>query len=160
VEFGKFKGFNNFNLNVKYTQDEKIYVDALAHVCNTEQHSIQVHREDFLNTLDKISLQMNETIISSSFNAYSILPEKLLLRTLTHDGYCYTFNMLGYHSLFNKNISKDFDVYKRKSISRNFYPGTMNSKWNFFDDDVDKYDNWTLSAGYLSNDFLCIQQEQ
>jgi amiloride-sensitive sodium channel len=78
---------------------------------------------------------------------------ELFIRSLTDDGYCFTFNMLGYHSVFNGNISKYFDSYKRKWIPKtwNFDENLKNKK--FHDDENDPEPPlWTLQDGYLTNE--------
>ena len=37
--------------------------------------------------------------------------EKLFVRSVTEYGICYTFNMLGHDSIFNKKVSPDFDTF-------------------------------------------------
>jgi hypothetical protein len=58
--------------------------------------------------------------------------------------------MLGYHSIFNANISSDFDGYKRKNIPKSWDP---EAEVEYHDDDKDIESlNWTIHKGYSTND--------
>jgi amiloride-sensitive sodium channel len=71
--------------------------------------------------------------------------ENILNRILTDQGFCFSANMQGYFTIFNRNVvSKDFDSYKRK---------TINSRWlsneeEFAVNDDNETIHWTLDDGY------------
>ncbi|CAG9799051.1 unnamed protein product [Chironomus riparius] len=68
-------------------------------------------------------------------------------RIITDNGICYSFNMQGFNTLFNKNsIHNDFDLFFRKSIKNIVKDHSIN-----FDDDYEDVE-WTLQRGFVSND--------
>lgn len=80
------------------------------------------------------SLDVNDLFAACRFKKNYIKCEKILNRVLTNNGYCYTLNMQGYHTIFNENtISTDFDSYMRRNISKS--ADSENSLYNeTFDD--------------------------
>ena len=49
---------------------------------------------------------------------YMVECQKIFTRVLTDYGFCYTFNMKGYNTVFNEDeISSEFDSYKDIKIS-------------------------------------------
>ena len=76
--------------------------------------------------------------------------KQLFTQVPTCAGSCFSFNMLGYHSIFNANISTDFDGFKRKTISKSWNP---KAKVEYHNDDNDlEPTNWTIRNGYSSDD--------
>ncbi|CAG9810955.1 unnamed protein product [Chironomus riparius] len=75
--------------------------------------------------------------------------EKLFVRSVTEYGICYTFNMLGHDSLFNDQVSSDFDTFKRTKIAKTWDPEqVMNESRHENDTDPP---TWSLEDGYLSD---------
>lgn len=73
----------------------------------------------------------------------SISPDTIINRVLTNHGFCYSFNMLGYHSIFdNSTISSDFNNYIRRTIK-------TGSK--LLNEDFEKVE-WSPETGYLTPD--------
>jgi len=76
--------------------------------------------------------------------------DRMLNLLQTDKGLCYSFNMQGYNTIFNKGIlSDDFDFYRRETITKALY--TNSKLYNQTVDDDNEAIHWTLQDGYLSN---------
>lgn len=87
---------------------------------------------------------MAQTFLSvKTFEDKWIKPGSVFNRVITDHGFCYSFNMLGYHSILdNETLSKDFDSYRRKGIE---------SGLKILDDEHEHMD-WNIEDGYLTDD--------
>ncbi|CAG9804870.1 unnamed protein product [Chironomus riparius] len=75
--------------------------------------------------------------------------ERIYIRSLSDWGYCFSFNMIGYDSIFNDGIIEDFDVYKRTKITKSIDPNVPPE----YHDDVNSPvpSSWTPEQGYIIN---------
>lgn len=78
--------------------------------------------------------------------------KKLLIRSLTFYGNCFTFNLVGYHSIFNSNISAEFDGYKRKNITKSWNISDVLALEYYDDEKYTEPSNWTIHKGCTSDD--------
>jgi hypothetical protein len=79
-----------------------------------------VNRTDFnvVKLLNESSLKSSELFVSCYLRNYMVECPKIFTRVLTDHGFCYTFNMKGYHTVFNEDqISEEFDSYRNIKIS-------------------------------------------
>lgn len=139
----KFLNFTKLNEKIEQNKtlssDEKMILVSTSQICRSDKtfldkiSKIDNFSEDIIQTLDKISPQINETF-TSCLTSVSNKCEKIFLRTLTFRGYCFTFNMLDHSSIFLKEISSDFDSYKYK------------------DKPEDNLLKWTLENGYVTKE--------
>lgn len=155
LNMSKFYSSSRSNARVK-GQDLSL-VTASVQVCHDSLGlliSPELNFDNFDQNTVKI-LNLTSPQLHETFYQCELFPcedcTKLFIRTLTDDGYCFTFNMLGYHSIFNGNLSADFDSYKRKGIPKSYNVGNG----IFHDDEKDpEPSNWTLDNGYKNtNDF-------
>ncbi|KAL7020488.1 hypothetical protein ACKWTF_011560 [Chironomus riparius] len=125
-------------------------MEALSHVCPTNRKVFNqvMHKTLVAEILNEVLLQISDALEKWKMKGFSGC-EKMFIRSLTNTGYYYTFNIVGYQSLFNEDISSDFDCNKRKKI-----PKTWNNDAELYDDDDDddiKRSKWTIEEGYLNN---------
>ncbi|CAG9804871.1 unnamed protein product [Chironomus riparius] len=99
--------------------------------------------------LKRISSKINDVLNICAVDDF-VGCKHIYIRSLTDAGFCYSFNMLGYQSIFNNGIVKDFDVYKRTKIVKTFDPNVVPE----FYDDVNNPEpsSWSLQKGYPVND--------
>lgn len=89
--------------------------------------------ESMVDILELLSLSIDDLFHYCALNNGPDGCNKLLTRSLTVFGICYTFNIKQYKSLFNDYLTKDFDIYKSSVKSQ------QNS-------------SWTLENGYMSDE--------
>jgi len=137
-------------------EDRKIMTTA-THVCYQHVKMMGSFKsgvyddENIVKIFNKVSPQLDDIFTSCNLGS-PIECRKIFIRSLTFLGNCFTFNMLGYHSLFNANISADFDGYKRKNITKSWNP---KAKVEYHDDDDVQNigsPNWTLQVGYSTDE--------
>lgn len=106
--------------------------------------------DNIVQTLTKVSPKLNDTLGYCTIGS-KIECSKIFIHSLAYRGLCFTFNMLGYHSIFNSNISADFDGYKRKNITKSWKKG---SPLECHDDDGMDIEpsNWTIHGGYSTEE--------
>jgi amiloride-sensitive sodium channel len=128
-----------------------------AHVCQTDFLLFEVisknksYNEDLLNTLKDQSTQLNEEFVKCAVDEIPHKCENVFIQSITEYGYCYTFNMIGYNSIFDGHLANEFDVYKRKKITKTW---SKTTDLEFHDDDVDAADmTITIDQGYLTEDY-------
>ncbi|KAG5676491.1 hypothetical protein PVAND_006322 [Polypedilum vanderplanki] len=136
--------------------EEQNYLAANIQACSPTSSSMVMkgcaNRSDknFPKLLRESSLDVSELFAACRFKKNYMKCEKILNRVLTNNGYCYTLNMQGYHTIFNNEISKHFESYRRKTISKSF--DKEQKLYNeTFNDEKDK-EIWTLDKGYTTND--------
>jgi len=136
--------------------DQKI-ITAASHVCfdyynliRASNNNIAYDDDDIVGMYDKMSPNIEDTITKCSIGT-KVGCNQIFIRVPTCVGSCFTFNMLGYHSIFNANISADFDGFKRKNITKSWNP---KAKVEYYNDDVNdnKPPNWTIRKGYSTDD--------
>lgn len=149
------KFVDDVSSNASLKSDELEIMEALSHVCPTNWKLLKRIPNKKLvggkisKILDKIFLKMDDVLETCSIDGFEGC-ENIFIRSLTYLGYCYSFNMLGYHSLFNKNIDSLFDAYKRKTITKSW---NMDADIELFDDDEEvEPPKWTIEEGYTTND--------
>jgi len=140
--------------NLSIDNDELIKMISLANLCKDAFNDVmKVPRNmsyefNGAQVLSKISPDIGDTLHMCGIEGFFDC-KNMMVRSLTDYGYCFSFNMLGYHSIFNDGISKDFDGYKRKNVTK-FWDYLSPVK---FHDDENKPElsNWTLEGGYSTN---------
>ncbi|KAG5680506.1 hypothetical protein PVAND_010013 [Polypedilum vanderplanki] len=128
------------------------YLIANQHACNpyyvavsekieklrTERNIVKLLNESFLN--------VDEVLSTCAFGSRLINCKQIFNRVLTDRGFCYSFNMQGFNTIFNSDvISEDFNSYKRTKINKS--PKYKYSSEGFVDDDNETID-WTLDKGF------------
>jgi amiloride-sensitive sodium channel len=109
-----------------------------------------VNLQKFVKNLEKCSPNLVETFLGCSYGGQVNPCEKVMTRVITYKGICYSFNMFGINQIFNsKIISKDFESYRRKNITKSLDPKDPLSNVKF-DDDQDAPE-WSLEGGYKSD---------
>lgn len=69
----------------------------------------------------------------------------------TSNGLCYSFNMQGYNTIFNKGIlGDDFNFFKRKTITKSLDAKNLKLYYQNVDDEKE-FKQWTLDDGYLTD---------
>ena len=146
------KTFNAENLRqINITEDELVY--ALLPTCqNPNRRSKYMTDVKLVDILLKISPDFEDSVYECRINDFSMFfqdCEKLLVKSVTDYGICYTFNMLGHNLVFNQEISSDFDTFKRTKIG---------ISWNLHEMNDTRYGNdtepqtWSLDTGYINED--------
>lgn len=145
----------NGSLNEKEMDiDKQKMISAIVQSCDpnlsisfTEKIK-QSASHDLVDHLLKGSFNVNEAFHQCYLN--SNLKKNcndIFNRIITDDGICYSYNMQGYNTLFNKNLlDKDFDLFIRKGIKNIAKDHSM-----FFDEHYEEVE-WTLQQGYISNE--------
>lgn len=149
----KFKDDLAHNMSIK--QNDMEIMESLSHVCAENRNLFnripnkQLINEKAADILNDVFLQTSDILEECKVDEFSGC-EKMFIRSLTYIGYCYTFNLLTYNSIFNGGISRDFDSYKRKKPK---FSEDMDTNIDLYDDDDN--DNelppWTLEGGYLND---------
>ncbi|KAG5669231.1 hypothetical protein PVAND_017123 [Polypedilum vanderplanki] len=136
--------------------EELGYLAAMAQACNSNYLSnIFQDRLEVLNLvkgrkninnnivklLDEISFPIRRIFMRcESYHGYRYNCAQVMRRVITDQGFCFTYNLLDYDSIFNANVmSKDFDSYKGEIFSRLIFKNSTNQT------------QWTLGSGYIEN---------
>lgn len=122
-------------------KDLKKYLQRLPQV--TDKNIIKLH--------DESSLKVEELLKVCFYKEQHTRCENLYKKILTDRGFCYSFNMQGFNTIFNAEIiSDDFHSYKRTKIAKNHLtPGFFNAT-KFFNDAEDEV-QWTLEKGFIAD---------
>lgn len=109
---------------VSLSSSEQNYLAANTHWCAPNvggyvlENSKNRTETNVVKLLNESSLTSSELFVSCYLRNYMVECPKIFTRTLTDNGFCYTFNMKGYHTVFNENeISEEFDSYRSIRIS-------------------------------------------
>ncbi|CAG9802085.1 unnamed protein product [Chironomus riparius] len=128
-----------------------------AHVCQTDFlhfekiSSNKSYNEDILNTLNAQSYQINDEFVKCAVDEIPHKCENVFIQSMTEYGYCYTFNMVGYNSMFQGNLASEYDIYKRKKIAKTW---SKTTDLEFHDDDEDAEDlTFSIDEGYLKESY-------
>ncbi|KAL7040442.1 hypothetical protein ACKWTF_000394 [Chironomus riparius] len=121
----------------KLTVKEKNYLAAVSQACGSyftsyglENDTMGRDEKDIIKLLNEASVKINDTFFLCVKQLDKVNCEDVLKLILTHDGFCYTHNMIDFYEIFNEDvISSDFDSYKLESSS--YIPN-----------------QWTLNRGY------------
>lgn len=103
-------------------KDRKI-VTAYTHICflyfriMKPYANLTSSSENMVDVFNKISPKIKDFFNFCKIGNH-VECEKMFIRSLTYFGNCFTFNLVGYHSLFNANLSADFDGYKRRNKTK------------------------------------------
>ncbi|KAG5680508.1 hypothetical protein PVAND_010015 [Polypedilum vanderplanki] len=135
------------------TSKEANYLISNMQACSPGYLTISAqvfHRHTDNNTvklLNQSSFDVDEIMASCSYNSVVSECSKLFNRVLTDKGFCYTFNMQGFSTIFNADvISKDFDCYKRTKIAKS--PFYTDPSYNKLFTDVKPTKEWSLDQGF------------
>jgi len=130
---------------------------SFLHVCPDPSLLISLsnkyveNEKDHSDILNHISLKIDDVLSACIVDNFAGC-EQIYIRSLTDSGYCFSFNMLGYHSLFNDGVVNDFDVYKRTKIRKSF---DSNDAPEFYDDEKHpEPSSWTPQQGYPKENSL------
>lgn len=129
---------NKYILRENITKQEENIILANLHWCMSRQlvHVTKKtfnlkHEVEIVNFMNISQLDVDELFTNCQYQGKSEKCSKIFNRVLTDFGFCYTFNFHLFHSVFNKEISKDFNSYGRSSL-----------------EDV----KWTIETGYQISD--------
>lgn len=155
-------GMKYFNLT-KFTSEDKDkdpdledrkILTASSLICS-DHYNILAPIESKLyvddNTVDvmkKVGPTLDEVFNHCALGS-TIECSRIFIRSVTYRGICFTFNVVGHNTLFNPNISSDFDIYKRKKITKSWL---KDAELDYHDDDSGEPSNWTIHTGYTSSD--------
>jgi len=130
---------------------------TLQHICPDHYHELStmaINKSNDVNEpaiLDQISPGFDDIFSACSF--YKVQKcDNVFIRSLTDYGYCFSFNMLGHHTIFNDGVDKDFYYYKQNNILKSF---DRKAAVEFQADENDQEPSnslWTLEQGYSSDD--------
>lgn len=147
--YASFKSLPGLNLTV----EQQNYLASNIHACTAEFSDVlksQVENRtnnDIISLMKESSLTVNEAIINCGYRNQNSDCSKLFNKILTDKGYCYSFNMQGFNTIFNeKVISKDFYCFKRTRIAKSLY--VKSKLHNETVDDVNDPFQWSLDNGY------------
>lgn len=134
---------------------EQQYLESNIQACDTNAailHKRQVtkHDRNVVKLLNESSLQLSEAIINCHYRDVKINCSTCFNRVLTDRGYCFSFNMLGFNTIFNeRTISKDFHCYKRTSVAKSLYK--FDKEFSETVDDARESFKWSLDNGFDDN---------
>lgn len=109
------------------------------------KHSVS---DDLVDHLIRGSFTTNETLYRCYLDSdLKRNCSEMFNRIITDDGICYSYNMQGYNTIFNKNsVDRDFELFIRMGIRNVAKDHSM-----YFDDNNEDVE-WTLQQGYNSNE--------
>ncbi|XP_070496595.1 pickpocket protein 28-like [Chironomus tepperi] len=159
-EFANFnKVYNELNINGTINAEELIndkqkMISAIVQSCDPNLSTFftkiikQSASQDLIDHLIRGSFKSEEAFFRCYLNSnFKKNCSEMFNRIVTDDGICYSYNMQGYNTLFNKNsVDSDFDLFYRKGIKNIAKDHSV-----FFDEDNEEVE-WTLQQGYNSND--------
>jgi len=135
------------------TIQEQNYLASNIHACfpgagpSLSPHTKERTENNIVKLLNESFMLTPETILNCNYKDSSIDCLKLFNRVLTDRGFCYTFNLMGYNTIFNENVTtEDFDCYKRTNITKSIY--RKNKLSNEKIDDKNETFEWSLDDGY------------
>jgi amiloride-sensitive sodium channel len=135
------------------TQDEANYLLANMHVCSPSSlglASILAPRrteENIVRLLEDSSLRPRELFSQCFIKGHRSSCSRVFNRVLTRRGMCFSLNMQGFATLFNRDvISKDFHSYQRTNIARS--PNLKHKYGHETIDDNSEVARWSLEKGF------------
>ena len=159
VNFTEFqqKLFLNMDLP-SYSDKDKNLLGIMIEICSPSYVGLKGIKNRQESTIAKlINQSINDDLMPSfcRFEESDIDCTKMFNPVLTRTGLCFTFNMQGYNTIFNKGtLTDDYDFYKRPRITK-----SLNISSELYNQTVDDdYDalHWTLQNGYTSNEIDII----
>lgn len=107
--------------------------------------------EELVQRLNLTSLNVNEVVSDKKLHKFvepldgtTLSPLRKYDKVLTDRGFCYTTNMQNHDVIFNEEISKDFDSYKRKLVKQL----TSDIFFNVYETPFNDTEHWSLANGY------------
>ncbi|XP_070498123.1 pickpocket protein 28-like [Chironomus tepperi] len=145
------KGKPEVTLNLSI--EEQNYLASNIHACspdlsiNLKYHVENRTDKNILKLLNESSLTLSEALINCGFKAFVTDCSYVFNRVLTDRGFCYSFNLQSFKTIFNENIiSSDFHSYKRSNIRKSV--SVNNPLINEKLDDSNEVLKWSLDRGY------------
>jgi amiloride-sensitive sodium channel len=145
------------------TSSEANYLISNQHACNPYyiDFSKRVQhlrtKSDVVKLMSESFLETDDVLISCIYGSRQRICDNMFNRVLTDRGFCYSFNMQGFNTIFNGDIiSDDFLSYKRKDIFKS--PKFKLQSAGYVDDDNETI-NWTLEKGFndeLRKEFIPV----
>lgn len=146
--------FNKSSNDQGISTEEQKMISAIVQSCDPNlsklftQQIKQSVSNDLVDYLVRGSFTTNEALHRCFLN--SDLQKnctKMFNQIITDDGVCFSHNMQGYNTIFNKNsVDSDFDIFIRKGIKN-----VAKNHAAYFDDSNEEVE-WTLQDGYVTND--------
>lgn len=143
------------NPGKKLSAEEQDYLAANVQACAPQLSSKVAESCPLANISNLITILKTRNLTpNETFDICAVgLPEtdcnKIFNHVLTDYGFCFSFNLEGFHTLFNSDvISDDFKCYERKNISKSFYVETK--KYFQIINDSDHQVDWNLEKGYFT----------
>ncbi|XP_070498133.1 pickpocket protein 28-like [Chironomus tepperi] len=144
-----FKPNEPLNLSIQ----EQNYLASNIHTCMptlaflAKRHTKERTSNNIVKLLNDSFLTINETLMNCAYKEVLSDCSVFINRVLTDRGFCYTFNLMGFNTIFNdKTISEDFHSYKRRTIVKSmdiFHPLSSEKV-----DDKADFHKWSLDKGY------------
>lgn len=141
-----------FKFLPNYTERQQKLLSSLIMSCTSRAKYLSKNsfgNQTGLNVLKVLNeTHHEENLLRSACGLeYGYIPcPKLLNVVPTKDGLCYSFNMQGYNTIFNKGVlSEDFDMFKRKTIAK-----SLNGIDEAVDDDNETV-IWTPQVRFFNN---------
>lgn len=135
------------------TETQQNYLASNLHACNpvigrlAKSYTSNRTNDDVVKLLNESSLEIDETFLTCVYNEMHNDCLYMLNRIITDHGFCYTFNQMGFETIFNEHtISSDFYSYKRSGIKQSLYAFDP-----FAFSDIDERNDasrWSLDKGY------------
>ncbi|CAG9804614.1 unnamed protein product [Chironomus riparius] len=145
----RFKPNDPLNLTIQ----EQNYLASNIQACIpsfsflTKRHTQNRTSDNIVKLLNESFLMINETLLNCGYKEIYGDCTTLLNRVITDKGFCYTFNLMGFNTIFNdKIISEDFDSYKRLKIPKSLDVFNLLSSEDV-DDTLETF-KWSLDKGY------------
>ena len=136
--------------------EEQNYIASNIHACSPDlsmslkRHVQNRSENNIVKLLNESFLTLNEAIINCGFKGYVTNCSYIFNRVLTDRGFCYSFNLQSFDTIFNqKIISEDFHSYKRTNIRKSMF--VANPLINEKVDDNNEVLKWSLDLGYDKN---------
>ncbi|KAG5680507.1 hypothetical protein PVAND_010014 [Polypedilum vanderplanki] len=159
---------SNIKVLAKITPNEANYYISNMQACNPSYtavieviKTIQT-RNNTVELLNESFLSVDEVFAMCHYAAKLTECKRLFNRVLTDRGFCYSFNMQGFNTIFNADvISDDFNSYKRRKISKSPYKHHDLHSERINDDNETV--EWTLDKGFIEdhdNDIIPVAADK
>jgi len=142
--------------NLHLSIEDQNYLASNIHACNPESagslknNVMNRTNNNIIQLLNKSSLILPEVLLNCAYQSIVLDCSYVFNRVLTDRGYCYSFNLQGFNTIFNeKIISEDFHSYKRSNVRKSmfaFHP-LINEKL----DDMNEVFQWSLDHSYAKD---------
>ncbi|XP_070498112.1 pickpocket protein 28-like [Chironomus tepperi] len=146
----------NPNVDLNLSIQDQNYLASNIHACNPEtaesfRNNVKNRtKTNIVHLLNESSLTLHEVLLNCAYQSIVIDCSYIFNRVLTDRGFCYSFNLQGFNTIFNeKIISEDFYSYKRSNVRKSMF--AFNPLINEKLDDSNEVFQWSLDHSFAKD---------